>query len=240
PKLTILLHLLLDPSKGLFVFSPVLLAAPFALRKSRAALTGRQFGSLASVPLSILLVYAGYPNWHGGWTVGARYLVPALPFLAFPLLFLPASRVLTAALGMSVLSCTLTTLVFPFVPPDFPAPWGTFALPLLMDGLIAPNAFHWLFRPLAIAVPLLLVAVAGLWSSRPRAYLALGAFASLALSVAIPLSPTVRVERAFIKQVVFERDGAIRQEAGNEFQVSTSLMKRALAQRRLPPPTWPF
>jgi len=87
PDPRILAHLLFDPGRGLFVFSPVLLVGLAAIPRVRRALTTRQFWSLTITPLAILLTYAGYPNWHGGWTVGVRYLVPALPFLAFLLAF---------------------------------------------------------------------------------------------------------------------------------------------------------
>ena len=241
PKITILVHLLFDPSKGLLVFSPILLAVPFAWQKTRAAMTKRQFASLVAVPASIILLYSGYPNWHGGWTVGARYLVAALPFLAVPLLFMRPSRLLSAALGISVAACVVTTLVFPFIPPGVPAPWGTFALPLMIRGLTAPNLLHWVARPLAVGVPLLLVAFAAGWSARERLYVALGAFAALALALALPVSPALRVQRAFIEQVVFEREGAIALEAGNEFTVEPMLIRRAEEQRQLlPPPSWPF
>lgn len=240
PKPEILFHLLFDPSKGLFVFSPLLLAVPFAWRAMRASLTTRQLGSLVAVPASIVLLYSGYPNWHGGWTAGARYLVVALPFLAFPLLYLRGSRLLSAALGWSVAACTVTALVFPFIPPGIPMPWGTFALPLLLRGLTAPNLLHFVARPLAVAVPLVLVGVAAAWSGRGRLYVALGAFAALALGLALPVSPALRVQRAFIEQVVFERNDAIALEAGNEFQVAPMLIRRAVEERALPPPSWPF
>lgn len=240
PKPSILFHLLVDPSKGLFVFSPILLAIPFAWRACRASMSVRQFASLMAVPLSVILLYSGYPNWHGGWTVGARYLVAALPFLTVPLLFLEPSRLLSAALGVSVAACVMTTLVFPFIPPGVNAPWGTFALPLMLRGMTAPNLLHFVARPLAVAVPLLLVAVAVAWNTKERLYLALGAFAALALALALPVNATLRVQRAFIEQVVFERDDAIAQEAGNDFSVAPMLIRRAVEQRQLAPPSWPF
>jgi hypothetical protein len=42
------------------------------------------FGGLALV---FLLFNVCFNGWHAGWGVGPRYLVPALPFLALPLVF---------------------------------------------------------------------------------------------------------------------------------------------------------
>ncbi|HEX7419807.1 MAG TPA: hypothetical protein VF505_07960, partial [Thermoanaerobaculia bacterium] len=82
PSPDYLLRLLLDPSKGLFVLSPVLLIALLGIRGAWKAMPRGAFIALIAAPLSILLTFAGYPNWFGGWTVGARYLVAAVPFLA--------------------------------------------------------------------------------------------------------------------------------------------------------------
>src|SRR5262249_9678844 len=160
PNPVTLARLLVDPSKGLLVFSPIVIIAIALLPRARRAMTRAQFGALVAVPAVLLLVYAGYANWHGGWTVGARYLVPALPFFLFPLVFAKESAVQSLLLGASVAACVVTSIVFPFVPPEIPAPWGTFALPLLARGLIAPNVFHLVARPLAIAVPLIIVVAA--------------------------------------------------------------------------------
>src|SRR5262249_29791188 len=81
PSPVTLARLLFDPSKGLLLFSPIIVLALFVLPRARRAMSAAQFGSLVAVPAALILLYAGYPNWHGGWTVGVRYLVPALPFL---------------------------------------------------------------------------------------------------------------------------------------------------------------
>jgi len=87
PSPEYLLRLLIDPSKGLFVLSPVLLFAFAGLRAAWKAMPRSTFIALVATPLSILLTFAGYPNWFGGWTVGARYLVAAVPFLALLISF---------------------------------------------------------------------------------------------------------------------------------------------------------
>jgi hypothetical protein len=238
PDPAILLRLLADPSKGLLLFSPILLLAFLGGR----TLPRAQRLPLLLAPLSLLLLYAGYPNWHGGWTVGARYLVPALPFLCFLLATAKETPfVEPLLLGWSAAAVVTTSLVFPFVPPDVPLPWSTFALPLLRHGLIAPNLLHLLWQPAAVAVPIALVVVALIGATRQRAWLVLTGIAlAFAAGALAPQSPRTLVERAFVEEVHFERDGALAAGAPAGMAVSPSLVRRAAAQRGLPPPSWPF
>ncbi|MEI6043317.1 MAG: hypothetical protein WCS37_02885 [Chloroflexota bacterium] len=76
--------LLLSPGKSLFLYSPVLLALPFAVvgfwRRARAE------AILLSLVCGItLLYYSLWWAWEGGWCWGPRFLVPLLPFLILPL-----------------------------------------------------------------------------------------------------------------------------------------------------------
>jgi hypothetical protein len=237
PKLDALLHLLADPSKGLFVFSPVLLVGLFAIPRARRALTTPAFGALVGTPLALIILYSGYPNWHGGWTVGARYLVPAMPFLAMLLVFIDVRPREVVLLGASIAAVTLTTLVFPFVPGDFPLPWMTFAWPLLRHGLIAPNAFHFIARALAIAMPFAIVIAACVAGVRRRALsLGIGVVIAIVFGLLVQLSPFAPVERAYIEEVCFDRVGALPRNG----TVHPALLQRADAQRKLPPAPWPF
>ena len=133
----------------------------------------------------------------------------------------------------------VTSIVFPFVPPGIPAPWGTFALPLLTRGLIAPNLFHLVARPLAIAVPLAIVVAAVALGTRKRLFVVLGAALTLGIATYVPLTPLARVERAFIEEFTFERPNAIAAEIGDPALVA-ALVRRAAAARTQPPPSWPF
>jgi hypothetical protein len=159
PSPEIALRLLADPSKGLLVFSPFLLLWPGAFRASRDALPREARLALALAPLSLLLLYAGYPNWHGGFTVGPRYLVAALPFLVFPLAFGKRGFLESALVGASTLAVCATALAFPFVPPGFALPWGSFAAFFLERGMTAPNALHLVAPRLArFALPVIVCA----------------------------------------------------------------------------------
>lgn len=230
PNPITLMKLLFDPARGLFVFSPVLLLGLAALPHAKRALPPRAFWSLVFAPLALILLYSGYPNWHGGWTVGARYLVPALPFLALLLAYSAATKLESFLLGASIAACVLTSIVFPFVPPELPAPWGTFAIPLLADGLIAPNLFHLVARPLALLVPFALAIAA---TARKDLMLLAGAVVMIVVGVTVPLDPFPRVERAYISQTFFGR-------ADEALQMAPELVRRSDVQRRMPPPPWPF
>ena len=241
PDPIVILRLLFDPSKGLLIFSPVLVVALLAIPAARAELPPRQFWSLVLAPLAIFLTYAGYPNWHGGWTVGVRYLVPALPFVAMLLAFARdrLKPVTTLLLGASIAAVVTTSLVFPFIPPDVPAPWGTFAMPLLGHGMIAPNIFHVVARPLAIAIPFGVV-LAVMLSIDRRVLAVAGAAAVLVIGLLVPTPPIVAVARGFIEEVTFEQPGAIARSTPRGMSVSPALLQRAGAMRDQPPTSWPF
>ncbi|MBK8597194.1 MAG: hypothetical protein IPP07_05800 [Holophagales bacterium] len=246
PRPSILARLLLDPSKGLLVFTPLLLLFPSGLAAARRRLPPRSFVALVLVPLALLLTYGGYPNWHGGFTVGARYLVGALPFLLLPLAFVRWGPLATALAGASTAAVALTTLVFPFVPPGFPLPWGSFAAPLLAKGLVAPNLLHLVWRPLAVLVPFALVlAAAAVATGRKRLAPFLGgAFlwtaAGLALPLLVPLSPPLVVQRGYVEEVFFTREGALARAMPPGVPVPPRLRARKELEETLPPTGWPF
>lgn len=246
PSLRNAFLLLLDPSKGLLVLSPVLLAAAAATPAAVRRLGAASGGTLVAVPASLLLVYSGFPDWHGGFTVGARYLVPALPFLLLPLASARWGATTTALAGASTAAVALTTLVFPFVPPGFPLPWGSFAAPLLAEGLVAPNLLHLVWRPLALVAPFALVlaaAIAATGRARLAPYLA-GAFlwtaAGLVLPLLVPLSPPLVVQRGYVEEVFFTREGALARSMPAGVPVPPRLRARKELEETLPPPGWPF
>ena len=75
-----LFGLLLSPGKGLLFFAPGVIAAALGLRAAfqkspSAVITGLVFF------VASLLLYSRYSAWEGGYCVGPRYLLPALPFL---------------------------------------------------------------------------------------------------------------------------------------------------------------
>jgi hypothetical protein len=234
---------LFHPARGLLLFSPILLACLAAYPYAKRMLPRGAFLTLVLTPLAIFLVYGGYPNWHGGWTVGPRYVVSMLPFVVFPLAFAPLRAWSVALFGWSVTAVTLTTLTFPFVPLDFPLPWGSLALPLLKQGLIAPNVFHWIARPLAIGVPLLLVAAA-LFAATPRKLAAAAGLAGALLAGYAAMQATARlpqpyVERAYFEDVYFQRRGILDTIIQARI-ASPRLLQRRAAELPYGPVDWPF
>jgi hypothetical protein len=99
------LGLLISPSRGLLVFSPIVLTALAAGRSCRESLG---LGWLAAGALIQFAVYAAYTVWWGGHTYGPRYtldlLVPMAPAMALGL-----ARLTSAAWGRIV---TIVLLVW--------------------------------------------------------------------------------------------------------------------------------
>lgn len=76
-----LLLLLLAPGKGLAFLAPGLLLAPLGFRWAEGG-AGRFFAWVAlAVTVAVFGMVAPTQTWHGAWTFGPRYVLPALPFL---------------------------------------------------------------------------------------------------------------------------------------------------------------
>jgi hypothetical protein len=109
---------LLFASRGLLTLSPVL--AMSAVGVVLMFLRGRRAESLvvAAVALSFLLFNAGYSLPFGGATPGPRFLIPVLPFLAFPIaVSYRAFPVTTLALGIaSTVIFVVATSTRPLLP----------------------------------------------------------------------------------------------------------------------------
>ena len=251
PSPSLLFRLLLDPSKGLLVFVPLLLSWPWAFPAARGRVSREGGLALVLVPLSLLLLYAGYPNWHGGFTVGPRYLVAALPFLVFPFALREGGALEAGLAGASVLACVGTSLAFPFVPPGFALPWGSFARGFLWKGSGAPNALHLVWRPrVAVALPFAAVSsrVRGAGPplirrnapSRSRCGVAIAASAGLAVGRLLPLSPSLVLQRAYVADVYFGRRGALEEAIAATGAPQPRLLARRERETQLPPAPWPF
>jgi hypothetical protein len=247
PSLSRLCSLLFDPSKGLLVLTPVLVVALLALPACLRGLPARAAWGLVLVPASLLVVYSGFADWHGGWGVGARYLAPALPFLVFPLARLRGARLEALLAGASFAGVAPLALSFPFVPEGIPAPWASFALPILAGGRAAPNLLHLLGAPRAVAVcvPLALAAL-GLLSvlKGRRLAAAAGAGAMLALPALLffvaPLSPPLAVQRGYVEEVYLGKEGAIAGSLPAGMAPPARLLRRRDLETALPPLPWPF
>jgi len=243
PSIGTLALQLFDPSRGLFVLSPVLVCALSALA-ARRNLDKAAFWSLLGAPLLLIFVFACYPYWHGGWGLGARYLTPALPFIVFLIAFAEISFGAAVLMGMSIAAVVIVSLVFPFVPPNaFPLPWGSLAWPILRDGLVAPNLLHFIARPIAVAVPFILVIAAALIGVPRRFWSGLAAGAIITIAVGILYggsTSSLLMARAYIEEVYFDQRGALVRHLPKGVAVQPSIEQHLRNELESPPPTWPF
>lgn len=118
--------LLVSPNRGLFVFSPIVLAAFAGLAPAfqRARFAAPAYAGLRWCGLAALAeygLYASYSVWWGGHTFGPRYMLDVLPLLV-PLaaggirearLARPAIALGAAALAWSVIVAGTGAFVFP-------------------------------------------------------------------------------------------------------------------------------
>ena len=141
--------LLVGPYRGLFFGSPWLVAGIPGL----AVLARRGFRAEAitcgGIAFAYLLLNAGLVDWHGGWAMGPRYLIPAIPFLAVGAMGLvlawpagtPARRMLAgvggAAVAVSFALMLMGTAVRPDVPLTIARPFTQFVIPSFWHGRVA-------------------------------------------------------------------------------------------------------
>jgi hypothetical protein len=91
--------------------------------------------AIAGVFLYYLLLTSGYSSWHGGWAIGPRHLVPAIPFLGLAMAAEVARRPWVAAIGaVSVAMMLAVTSVQPEVPEDIRSPLTEHVLPHFARG----------------------------------------------------------------------------------------------------------
>jgi hypothetical protein len=151
PRWDVLLALLASPMRGLFFGSPVLIlgAAGLAAMLRRPGL--RAEGLLCAAMIAPVLVFnISFTAWNGGWACGPRYLIPAIPFLALPIVAVsPPAWLGRALLAISIAAMSIATIVDPQTPPTNTAVWTSSPiwsvdLPQLIHG--RPGAFanaHW-------------------------------------------------------------------------------------------------
>jgi hypothetical protein len=113
PRAHIVYELLVGRYRGILWVAPIALAWPLALWVCRRWLSPASIAVLFFVPLTFLVVNAGYHYWHGGYSTGPRFLTPALAFICLPLAFLWMSlpRVwLAPLLALAGLSALVTLI----------------------------------------------------------------------------------------------------------------------------------
>ena len=115
-RLPALYYITIHPYKGIFFFSPILILVFYG---SYLLLKDRKYRIEAIISLIIIIFYllfnASYYMWWGGWSAGARHLIPMLPF-AFILLtpVIKKAKTLLIILGViSIIFALIPTIVDP-------------------------------------------------------------------------------------------------------------------------------
>ncbi len=125
PSPIVAFQFLFHPARGLVLYSPfVLWAIPGFLRWRRSGedAPDRKFCLFGS--LLFFVAMCGYPNWHGGWCLESRYLIPLLFPLALAIphaLGTPRSRwAFAAAIGFSIGVQAVSGATWPYFPLELP------------------------------------------------------------------------------------------------------------------------
>jgi hypothetical protein len=145
PHLDALWQTTFGPYRGLFLLSPVLLLAlpGFALLARRLA-----WRVEATLCIGIVVAYfaftVSYFEWSGGFSLGPRHFLPALPFLVLPIgeLLRPVRslvwrRATVALAAVSIAIVGLATATGPLLDPRFDSPLTEWVLPALVG--LTPN-----------------------------------------------------------------------------------------------------
>jgi hypothetical protein len=145
-------QLLFLPWRGLFFSAPwLLLSIPGVTMMLRSRRLRAEGWLCTVVPLLFIWMNGSMVDWAGGYTFGARYLIPALPFMALAVGATLSSELnpdrtvhlralIAITLGLASVGLMLiATAVRPEVPWQFHSPFGDFLVPLFVGGHLAVN-----------------------------------------------------------------------------------------------------
>lgn len=145
PSFDALVGILLSRKRGLFFYSPILIAVlPGFVRMGRLEKLKKDFLFCLAVVIGHTLIIAGFKDWTAGWSFGARHLVPMLPFLVPHLLiaFDRATKLekiaMSSLAGVSVLNHALAVFTFVHVPVQLKNPITDLFIALFKVGDVGP------------------------------------------------------------------------------------------------------
>jgi len=173
---------LLSPKTGLLVFSPLVLVGLAGLVHAARRTGPRAWAARLDLAVFACLLLVGLGlGFEGGWRIGPRYLVIALPCLLLGLAeAIEAWRdgpvfagVWAVALTWSVLACSLAATLWPHVDPtNIGEPFGEVFLALIRDGYGPYGLPQWISpgmgSVLALALPFVLAVGVNVWALGPR------------------------------------------------------------------------
>ncbi len=143
PSMTALWGLLFSSYRGLFFFCPVLiLAVAGAMVMWNRRIQRRDLVMIAAIFAIFVLSFSAFNGWHGGGSYGPRYLIPMIPLMGIPMLFVHGRRLAIAGLVLGVASFVIQlggTAVDPAPYASFFHPVGDIALPGLIAGPVSRN-----------------------------------------------------------------------------------------------------
>jgi hypothetical protein len=145
PRLSVLVLITFHPYRGLFVHSPFLLAAMAGLVAMLIHPRTRAIAVLSAAATACYLLFnSAYYMWWGGFSFGPRHLIPMLPLLAIPVLWIwqfRPWRVVICILG--VLSIGIH-LIVNSIEPQIPDRLGMIPLESLLHPALS-NSYPWAF-----------------------------------------------------------------------------------------------
>jgi hypothetical protein len=146
PRLGDLGEVLFGRQRGILFLSPFLVLAPVGWWRLWRENQRPEALTASGATLGILLLVISLPYWHGGWAVGIRYFVPAIPFCLVGVaaainntrdnhLTLPLFQLLGL---ISIAHVGLSAATFPTFPSEFTDPVYQLAWPLFREGALMP------------------------------------------------------------------------------------------------------
>ena len=128
PDAGVALALLVSPFRGLFFAAPVLALGVYGLARMWKTMRA-ECVLFVAIGALFFLVNITFMGWHAGFSCGPRYLIPAIPFLALPMVFgwVRFPKITGALAAVSIAIHLLYTAV------DAESPVGTGALAYMYD-----------------------------------------------------------------------------------------------------------
>ena len=132
-----------SPYRGLFFASPVLLFALIGLLfMARRRELQQDVVAIGAISAAFFFIIGGFNGWSGGWAFGPRYLLPIIPLLGIPMLYLTRfesrffATIWVGAALLSIIINFVATATDPMPSPDVSDPIRQYLIPAFLNGRI--------------------------------------------------------------------------------------------------------